>query len=50
MLEAANYQEPLTVMLVIFSIISVVSIPCYYLAGKNYHEDKNRLETIFSKE
>jgi hypothetical protein len=48
-MEAANYQEPYTVMLVIFSIISIVSIPCYYLAGKKYHEDKNRLETIFSE-
>ncbi len=49
LMEAANYQEPYTVMLVIFSIISIISIPCYYLAGKKYHEDKNRLETIFSK-
>tara|TARA_B100000809_G_scaffold75265_1_gene72977 strand:+ start:836 stop:2128 length:1293 start_codon:yes stop_codon:yes gene_type:complete len=49
LMEAANYQEPYTVMLVIFSIISIVSIPCYYLAGKKYHEDKNRLETIFSE-
>mgnify|MGYP001197740130 FL=1 len=49
LMEAANYQEPYTVMLVIFSIISIISIPCYYLAGKKYHEDKNRLETIFSE-
>jgi len=37
-------------MLVVFSIISVVSIPCYYLAGKKYHEDKSKLETIFSED
>jgi len=49
LMEAANYQEPYTMMLVIFSIISIISIPCYYLAGKKYHEDKNRLETIFSE-
>jgi len=48
-MEAANYQEPLTIMLIIFSIISIISIPCYYLAGKKYHEDKNRLEAIFSE-
>jgi len=40
LMEAANYQD---------SIISIISIPCYYLAGKKYHEDKNRLETIFSQ-
>jgi len=50
MLEAANYNEPYTIMLVVFSIISIVSIPCYYLAGKKYHEDKSKLETIFSKD
>ena len=49
MLAAANYEEPYTVMLVIFSIISVVSIPCYYLAGKKYHEDKGKLESIFGE-
>ena len=48
-MEAANYQEPYTIMLVIFSIISIFSIPCFYLAGKKYHEDKKRLETIFSE-
>jgi MFS family permease len=48
-MEAANYQEPLTIMLIIFSIISIISIPCYYLAGKKYYEDKNRLEAIFSE-
>jgi len=49
MLAAANYEEPYTVMLVIFSIISVVSIPCYYLAGKKYYEDKGKLESIFEE-
>ena len=35
-LRSSGYAEPYTIMLVIFSIISVISIPCYYLAGKKY--------------
>ncbi len=44
-----NYQEPYTMMLVVFSIISIISIPCYYLAGKRYKEDKVLLDKVFSQ-
>ena len=47
-MEAANYQEPYTMMLVVFSIISIISIPCYYLAGKRYKEDKLMLDKVFN--
>ncbi len=46
-LRSSGYAEPYTVMLVIFSIISVISIPCYYLAGKKYKADKLTLEQTF---
>ena len=46
-LRSSSYAEPYTIMLVIFSIISVISIPCYYLAGKKYKADKLTLEQTF---
>jgi MFS family permease len=46
-LRSSGYAEPYTIMLVIFSIISVISIPCYYLAGKKYKADKLTLEKTF---
>ena len=46
-LRSSGYAEPYTIMLVIFSIISVISIPCYYLAGKKYKADKLILEKTF---
>jgi len=46
-LMTANYQEPYTVMLVVFSIISIVTIPCYFLAGKRYKKDKILLDEAF---
>ena len=46
-LRSSGYAEPYTIMLVIFSIISVISIPCYYLAGKKYKADKLILEQTF---
>ena len=49
-LRSSGYDEPYTIMLVIFSIISIVSIPCYYLAGTKYKEDKLTLEKTFGKE
>ena len=48
-MEAANYQEPYTMMLVVFSVISIVSIPCYYLAGKRYKQDKILLGKVFNE-
>lgn len=46
-LMTANYQEPYTLMLVVFSIISIVTIPCYFLAGKRYKKDKMLLNEAF---
>ena len=48
-LRSYGYAEPYTIMLVIFSVISIVSIPCYYLAGRQYKEDKLVLEKTFGK-
>ena len=48
-LRSSGYDEPYTIMLVIFSIISIVSIPCYYLAVTKYKEDKLTLEKTFGK-
>ena len=47
LLRSSGYSEPYTLMLVIFSIISIISIPCYYLAGKKYKADKLVLEETF---
>ena len=46
-LMTANYQEPYTLMLVVFSIISIVTIPCYFLAWKRYKKDKTLLNEAF---
>ncbi len=48
--RSSGYSEPYTLMLVIFSIISIVSIPCYYLAGIKYKEDKIVLQETFKEE
>ena len=48
LLRSLGYAEPYTLMLVIFSIISIISIPCYYLAGKKYKADKIVLENTFT--
>ena len=48
LLRTSGYAEPYTLMLVIFSIISIISIPCYYLAGVKYKEDKENLKKAFS--
>ena len=47
-LKGINYTEPYTWTLIIFTFISAASIPCYYLAGKRYKEDKKALESSFS--
>ena len=49
LLRSSGYAEPYTMMLVIFSIISIISIPCYYLAGIKYKEDKRTLEETFKQ-
>ena len=48
LLRSSGYEEPYTLMLVIFSIISIISIPCYYLAGTKYKKDKKNLEELFN--
>ena len=47
-MEAANFENPYTMMLVVFSIISIISIPCYYMAGRRYKEDKVMLNKVFN--
>ena len=46
-LKSINYSEPYTWTLIIFTFISATSIPCYYLAGRRYKEDKTMLESSF---
>ena len=48
-LKSINYSEPYTWTLIVFTFISAASIPCYYLAGKRYKEDKKVLESSFSR-
>ena len=47
LLRANNFEEPYTWTLIIFTCISTTSIPCYYLAGKRYKQDKKNLEGLF---
>ena len=47
LMKASNFEEPYTWTLVIFTCISATSIPCYYLAGRRYKEDKKKLEDLF---
>ena len=47
-MEAANFESPYTMMLVVFSIISIISTPCYYMAGRRYKEDKVMLNKVFN--
>ena len=48
LLRSASVAEPYTTMLVIFTAISALNIPCYYFAGKLYERDKKRLEEVFA--
>jgi MFS family permease len=45
-----NYPDPYTWTLIIFSVIGSLCIPCYYMAGKKFHQDKNNLEEIFKSD
>ena len=47
LMKASNFEEPYTWTLIIFTCISATSIPCYYLAGRRYKEDKKNLEGLF---
>ena len=48
LLRSASVADPYTSMLVIFTAISALNIPCYYFAGKLYERDKKRLEEVFA--
>ena len=48
LLRAASIDNPYTTMLVIFTAISALNIPCYYFAGKLYDKDKRKLEEVFA--
>ena len=48
LLRAASVDNPYTTMLVIFTAISALNIPCYYFAGKLYDKDKRKLEEVFA--
>ncbi|MFL2780320.1 MAG: spinster family MFS transporter [Gammaproteobacteria bacterium] len=48
LLRSASVADPYTTMLVIFTAISALNIPCYYFAGKLYERDKKRLEEVFA--
>ena len=48
LLRAASVENPYTTMLVIFTAISALNIPCYYFAGKLYDKDKRKLEKVFA--
>ena len=47
-MKTNNFDEPYTWSLIIFTVISAASIPCFYLAGKRYKKDKKELESSFS--
>ena len=47
-MKTNNFDEPYTWTLIIFTVISAASIPCFYLAGKRYKKDKKELESSFS--
>ena len=47
-MKTNNFDEPYTWTLIIFTVISAASIPCYYLAGKRYKRDKKEIESSLS--
>ena len=48
LLRSFDVAEPYTIMLVTFSLIAGLAIPCYYFAGIKYKADKITLEKTFS--
>ena len=42
-LIARGYAEPYTATLLIFTTLSTVSIPCFWIAGRRFTEDRDRL-------
>ncbi len=48
LLRSFDVAEPYTIMLVIFSLIAGLAIPCYYFGGKIYESDRKRLLEEFN--
>lgn len=40
---AAGFEQPYTWTLVVFTAFSLLAIPLFYLAGRRFHEDRERL-------
>ena len=47
-LRSFDVSEPYTIMLVTFSLIAGLAIPCYYFGGKIYESDRKRLLEEFN--
>ena len=47
-LRSFDVAEPYTIMLVSFSLIAGLAIPCYYFGGKIYESDRKRLLEEFN--
>jgi len=47
-LRSFDVAEPYTIMLVTFSLIAGLAIPCYYFGGKIYESDRKRLLEEFN--
>ena len=47
-LRSFDVSEPYTIMLVTFSLIAGLAIPCYYFGGKIYESDRKRLLEKFN--
>ena len=48
LLRSFDVAEPYTIMLVTFSLIAGLAIPCYYFGGKIYESDRKRLWEEFN--
>ena len=48
LLRSFGVAEPYTIMLVTFSLIAGLAIPCYYFGGKIYESDRKRLLEEFN--
>jgi MFS family permease len=48
LLRSFDVAEPYTIMLVSFSLIAGLAIPCYYFGGKIYESDRKRLLEEFN--
>jgi MFS family permease len=46
MMKGAGYEEPYTWTLVVFTLISLLAIPLFFLAGRRFEGDRARLEAL----